>query len=231
MGKRDLSPGEGSSLLAGRWQWVGESLCCYCWRLPAGTERLGACQSAPGNFPDCFAGGMLEDWPWKWSIMQVPGVARGTRDRTHEPSLWICALTRGTRQTGHSIPFGNPWTERAAGQDAVAQRHLPVRYIPSRARPHRGLRERRRLGRAGDPLRRVPAPPRPVPPRRANVRRGCRAARRCSVRVSRGGGAGGSRGGGSSSSGARCSVPDARLGLSGRERCHERSPASSAAPQ
>lgn len=58
MGKRDLSPSH-REFLTGTEVAVAESLSCYCWQtrwwLPVGAERLGACQSVPGNLPDCFA--------------------------------------------------------------------------------------------------------------------------------------------------------------------------------
>lgn len=75
MGTRDLSPRHGEFIAGMDWQWV-KALCCYCWqtcrRLPVGSKWLGAYQSVPVTFSDCFAREVLEDSPWKWGTLLVP---------------------------------------------------------------------------------------------------------------------------------------------------------------
>lgn len=98
-------------------------------------------------WPAFLWGKAVASFPAAAGPMQAPGVAQGTRDRTHEPSLCICALNRRSGQTGQRIPFPS-WAERFASQDAVAHRQRPIRYIPSRAPPQfPRLRERRPAGK------------------------------------------------------------------------------------
>lgn len=117
------------------WEPISQSLITFLTALPGRCWGTGHGNGAPcscpridgaagaGQLPPPFCGERL----WRASLLMqapcnLPGWLKGLDTAPTSPP-YGCVLCIGgqDRQTGHGTQFWDPWTERAASQDAAAQ--------------------------------------------------------------------------------------------------------------